>query len=226
MRLLFLEDNHRLSRSTSKALCNAGFAVDPVATVADAQQAFKNADYDCLVLDLGLPDGDGMDLLVTLRRSGCSKPVLLLTARDDASSVVSGLNGGADDYMRKPFNMDELIARIRALLRRPGASHQTTLELGNIALDPTERRAKVGNLTLNFSRREVAALETLMRRTGRVISKSSLEQALYGFSDEVSTNAIEVLIHRLRKKLASAGAECEIHTLRGIGYLFSVGPYS
>lgn len=221
MRLLFLEDNRRLSALTSKALGNAGFAVDSVGTVADAQEALQSTAYDCLVLDLGLPDGDGMDLLAALRKAGSMTPVLLLTARDDVSSVIYGLNGGADDYLRKPFNMDELIARIRALLRRPTVAFQTVLEEGNIAFDPKERRARVGDVTLDLSRREAAALETLMRRSGRVVSKPALEEALYGFDEEVSANAIEVLVHRLRKKLEAAEAAVEIHTLRGIGYVFA-----
>lgn len=221
MRLLFLEDNQRLSAITAKALTSASFAVDTVSTVAAAELALQDIVYDCLILDLGLPDGDGMDLLKQLRRNGSSTPILLLTARDDASSVIHGLNGGADDYMRKPFHMDELVARIRALLRRPGVSLNTVLQFGNLTLDPVERRVRVGDQLLDMTRREVAALELLMRRAGRVLSKTSLEEALYSFNEEVSANAIEVLVHRIRKKLTGVAAQCEIHTLRGIGYLFS-----
>jgi DNA-binding response OmpR family regulator len=224
MRLLFLEDNHRLRTLTAKALGGAGFAVDAFATVRDARDAFASQEYDCLILDLGLPDGDGMELLTLVRQGGSATPVLLLTARDDISSVVHGLNGGADDYLRKPFSNDELIARIRALLRRPGTVLQTVLQQGNIAFDPTERRATVGETVMDLSRREVAALETMMRRPGRVISKTALEETLYGYGEEVSSNAVEVLVHRLRKKLVGAGADCEIHTLRGIGYLFAERP--
>ena len=221
VRILLLEDNTRLSGLTADALRSAGFAVDPFGTLADAETAIQVTDYDCILLDLGLPDGDGMDLLDALRRRGAATPILLLTARDDASSVVNGLNGGADDYLRKPFNMDELIARIRALLRRPGATFQTVLHEGNITLDPGERRATVDGAVVDLTRREVSALEVLMRCHGRVVPKSSLEEALYGFNEEVSSNAIEVLMHRLRKKLAEAGAEREIFNLRGIGYLLS-----
>jgi DNA-binding response OmpR family regulator len=221
MRIILVEDNARLSALTTDALRAAGFAVDPVQSAADAETSLRGAAYDCVILDLGLPDGDGMDLLSALRRNGLPTPVLLVTARDKASSVVDGLNSGADDYMRKPFNMDELVARVRALLRRPGAAFGITLQERNIVLDLAARQATVGSVTLDLSRREAGVLEMLMRYPGRVISKPSLEDALYGFGDEVSSNAIEVLIHRLRKKLAGAGAEIGIHTMRGIGYLLS-----
>lgn len=221
MRILLLEDNPRLREPTVAALRSAGFAVDPYGALADAQVGLQTFEYDCIVLDLGLPDGDGMDLLGALRRRGSAMPVLLLTARVDAASVVSGLNGGADDYLRKPFNMDELVARIRALLRRPGNALPNVLQDGNIALDAKERRATIDGVIVDFSRREVGALEMLMRFSGRVIQKSSLEESLYAYDEEVGGNAIEVLIHRLRKKLAGAGADREIVTLRGIGYLLS-----
>lgn len=221
MRILLVEDNARLSALTAEALKGAGYAIDPVCRAADAEAALRATSYDAIVLDLGLPDFDGMDLLALLRKRGLATPILLLTARDDAEAVVAGLNGGADDYLRKPFNMDELIARVRALLRRPGAALGTALREGNMELDTTARRARVDGALLDLSRREAGALELLMRRSGTVVSKAALEEALYGFGEEVSSNAIEVLIHRLRKKLAGVGAEAEIHTLRGIGYLLS-----
>lgn len=221
MRILLVEDNMALNDLTANALRGAGFAVDSMHAAADAETALRSTAYDAVILDLGLPDFDGMELLNAIRRAGLSTPVLLATARDDAPSVVAGLNGGADDYLRKPFNMEELIARVRALLRRPGTPLGIALREGNIELDTAARRAKVGGAQLDLSRREVGALELLMRRSGAVISKSAMEEALYGFGEEVSSNAIEVLIHRLRKKLVSVGADLEIHTLRGIGYLLS-----
>lgn len=221
MRILLVEDNLRLNDLTAGALRASGFAVDPVHRADDGEAALKVTSYDAIILDLGLPDRDGMDLLNDIRRRNLATPVLLLTARDDAPSVIAGLNGGADDYLRKPFNMDELIARLRALLRRPGAPAATALREGNMELDTVARRATVGGAIIDLSRKEMGALELLMRRAGTVISKSVMEEALYGFSEEVSANAIEVLIHRLRKKMASVDADQEIHTLRGIGYLLS-----
>lgn len=221
MRILLVEDNPRLNDLTATALRASGFAVDPVHGAMDAEAALSVSPYDVIVLDLGLPDVDGMDLLDGIRRRRIATPVLLLTARDDAASVVAGLNGGADDYLRKPFNMDELIARIRALLRRPGLPVATSLREGNIELDTVTRQVRVGSLPVALSRKEAGALELLMRRSGTVISKSAMEEGLYGFGEEVSANAIEVLIHRLRRKLSGVGAEMEIHTLRGIGYLLA-----
>jgi DNA-binding response OmpR family regulator len=224
MRLLLVEDNERMSTMVSDALRTVGFAVDVVHTARDAEEAVSTTSFDGLILDLGLPDRDGMDLLDTLRRAGLAAPILLLTARDGARSVVAGLNGGADDYLRKPFNMDELIARVRALLRRPGSALGVRLREANIELDTVARQARVSGIGLELSRKEAGALELLMRRSGSVISKAAMEETLYGYGEEVSSNAIEVLIHRLRKKLAGAGAEVEIHTLRGIGYLLSGRP--
>ncbi|MFG1301745.1 response regulator transcription factor [Xanthobacter sp. V3C-3] len=222
MRVLLVEDNIRLSDLTAAALRAAGFAVDAVLTAEDAEAALSVSAFDAIILDLGLPDLDGMDLLERVRRRRLATPVLLLTARDGA--VVAGLNGGADDFLRKPFNMEELIARIRALLRRPGVPMAAALREGNIELDTVTRQARVGDLPLALSRREAGALELLMRRAGTVITKSAMEEGLYGFGEEVSVNAIEVLVHRLRRKLSGAGAQMEIHTLRGIGYLLMERP--
>lgn len=222
MRVLLVEDNIRLSDLTAAALRAAGFAVDAVLTAEDAEAALSVSAFDAIILDLGLPDLDGMDLLERVRRRRLATPVLLLMARDGA--VVAGLNGGADDFLRKPFNMEELIARIRALLRRPGVPMAAALREGNIELDTVTRQARVGDLPLALSRREAGALELLMRRAGTVITKSAMEEGLYGFGEEVSVNAIEVLVHRLRRKLSGAGAQMEIHTLRGIGYLLMERP--
>lgn len=222
MRVLLVEDNIRLSDLTAAALRASGFAVDAVLTAEDAEAALAVSAFDAIILDLGLPDLDGMDLLERVRRRRLATPVLLLTARDGA--VVAGLNGGADDFLRKPFDMDELIARVRALMRRPGVPIAAALREGNIELDTVTRQARVGDLPLALSRREAGALELLMRRSGTVITKSAMEEGLYGFGEEVSVNAIEVLVHRLRRKLSGAGAQMEIHTLRGIGYLLMERP--
>jgi DNA-binding response OmpR family regulator len=224
MRLLLVEDNTRLNELIEAALRRQGFAVDAVATAGDAEAALNATTYDLIILDLGLPDRDGMDLLASLRSRGIGSPVLVLTARDSTQAVINGLNGGADDFLCKPFEMDELIARIRALLRRPGKPLGVRLSEGNIIFDTTERDIRINDLRIDLSRLEAGALEILMRRSGRVVPKSALEESLYGFSEEVGSNAVEVVLHRLRKKMLSAGSSVKIHTFRGIGYVLSGEP--
>jgi DNA-binding response OmpR family regulator len=224
MRLLLVEDNARLSGLIEEALRRQGFTIDAVATVGDAEAALTATSYDLIILDLGLPDGDGMDLLASLRSRGVGSLVLVLTARDSTQAVVSGLNGGADDFLCKSFDMDELIARIRALLRRPGKPLGVRLAEGNVVFNTIERDIRINDLRVDLSRLEASALEILMRRSGRVVPKSALEESLYGFSEEVGSNAVEVVLHRLRKKMQSAGSSVRIHTLRGIGYVLSGDP--
>jgi DNA-binding response OmpR family regulator len=221
MRILLVEDNRRLNAVVAETLKSLGFAVDPVTCAADAEAAVAAMSYDVMVLDLGLPDVDGMTLLAALRSRGLATPVLVLTARDGARAIVDGLNSGADDYMCKPFVMEELIARLRALLRRPGQPLRVLLCEQNIELDVVERRVRVAGTEIELSRREFSALELFMRRAARVVSKAEFEDAIYGFGEEVASNAVEVLVHRLRKKLAMANATVDIHTLRGLGYMLS-----
>ena len=217
MRLLLIEDNERLVDLVRTGLTKAGFAVDAYHTAGDGKEALLSAPYDALILDLGLPDKDGMTVLAELRARNLDLPVLILTARDGMNDRVRGLNEGADDYLLKPFAMEELIARIRALLRRPGRAMGQVLTLGNLSFDSAAREAHVAGELLPLSRRELDALELLARRAGRVVSKS----ALYPFGEEVASNAIEVLVHRLRKRLQVAQADVSIHTMRGIGYILS-----
>jgi DNA-binding response OmpR family regulator len=224
MRILLVEDNARLSALIGEALKKNGFAVDAVGIAADAEAAIGSTFYDAMVLDLGLPDRDGMTLLAPARRRSVATPVLVLTARDSSQAIIDGLNSGADDYLCKPFMMEELIARLRALLRRPGQALSALLREGNVELDTVERCVRVDGAGVELSRRELGALELLMRRSGRVISKADMEESLYGYGDEVGSNAVEVLMHRLRKKLAAAASDLEIHTLRGIGYMLSGTP--
>lgn len=221
MRILLVEDNARLSALIGDALKANGFAVDTAVLAADAQTAIVSISYDAIVLDLGLPDDDGMSVLSLARRRGLATPILVLTARDGAQDTVDGLNGGADDYMHKPFAMDELVARLRAVLRRPRQLLDAVICEGNIALDCAQRSVSIDGQSVGLSRREFGALELLLRRNGRVVTKPDMEELLYGQGEEVASNAVEVLIHRLRKKLTSAGAGAEIHTLRGIGYLLA-----
>jgi DNA-binding response OmpR family regulator len=224
MRLLVIEDEARIAELVQSSLTRAGFVVDAVATAADAHEALSLVAYDAAILDLGLPDGNGLTLLARTRRAGNKLPVLVLTARDAVEDRVIGLDTGADDYLIKPFAMAELIARTKALLRRPGHALGATLEAGNIAFDTIGRDVRIGATVLQLARQELAVLEHLMRRLGRVVPKTVLEEKLYGMDDEPESNAIPVHVHHLRRKLAEAGATPEVHTVRGIGYLLTEKP--
>jgi DNA-binding response OmpR family regulator len=221
MRLLVVEDEVRIAEILRNALTRAGFVVDSVALREDAREALSATPYDAAILDLGLPDGDGLELLAELRSAANATPILVLTARDAVEDRVLGLNSGADDYLVKPFAMTELVARTKALLRRPGGALGKTLQAGNIAFDTIGRDVRVGGAPLPLPRRESAILEHLMRRLGRVVPKAVLEEKLYGIDDELESNAIPVHVHHLRRKLCEAGAGAEIHTVRGVGYLLS-----
>jgi two-component system, OmpR family, response regulator QseB len=219
MRLLIAEDNMRLGQYLRTALSEKGFTVDLVGTVGDAEAALFGVDYAALILDLGLPDADGASLLKAMRQKRDMRPVLILTARDNTQTLVDSLNSGADDYLCKPFEMDELVARIRALLRRPGQRKSVVIGEGNISLDTVEREVRIDGKVVEIPRREFYALELLMRRTGAVVSKATMESMLYSFGEEVASNAVEVVVHRLRKRLQDARAAVTIHTIRGVGYM-------
>lgn len=223
MRLLVVEDEPELLLLMRRALERGGFAVDIASDLAQAAQCLAIARYEILILDLNLPDGDGLSLLRHLRTRGSQLPVLVLTARDAVEDRVTGLDTGADDYLVKPFHIPELIARIRALLRRPDAALGITLNLGNLVLETTSRQVAVNAAPVAMSVREVALLELLMRRQGAVVPRDLLEQGLYSFDSELGSNAMEVLVHRLRRKLADANATVCIHTVRGVGYLLADG---
>ena len=219
MRILLIEDHCRLAESITKGLARHGFGVDSFPTAAAALNATKIIAYDAVVLDLGLPDRDGLEVLVELRQSKQTAPVLILTARDRIDARVAGLDAGADDYVVKPFAMTELAARLRALLRRPGLPLGAVFAVGKLRLNVTSRQITVNGSMAHFSAREIDAMEMLMRREGQVVSRSSLESGLYGLSRNVTANSVEVLISRLRRRLVAIDAGCAIHTLHGIGYL-------
>jgi two-component system, OmpR family, response regulator QseB len=221
MRILLVEDNDRLADLVGQGLRAGGFAVDAFTSLGDADAAMATVAYDAVVLDLGLPDGDGLDLLKTVRQRGDSLPVLVLTARDGVDDRVRGLNVGADDYVVKPFAMAELLARVRALLRRPGNALGVRLSCGQVTMDTTSREVWIAEAVVALPRRETEMLEQLLRRAGRVVPKRSLEEGLYGFDDDVSANTVEVLMSRLRKRLLQTGADVTIHTLRGVGYMLA-----
>ena len=219
MRVLLIEDNQKLAKFTVKGLEAAGFTVDWLANGTDAENALSDVSYDAAVLDLGLPDMDGMTLIAKVRRRANNVPILVLTARDGTADRVTGLNAGADDYLLKPFAMEELVARIHAILRRPSDALDITLVTGNMILDSTRREFRVDQHVVPLSRREFMVMEHLMRRVGKVVRKTAIEEKTYGFDEEVSPNAVEVVVSRLRKRLRDSNASQEILTFRGVGYM-------
>jgi DNA-binding response OmpR family regulator len=202
-------------------LGDVGFTVDLAGSAADASAAIELINYDAVVLDLGLPDGDGLTVLAAARRTGKALPILILTARDAVEDRVAGLNAGADDYLTKPFAMTELIARTKALLRRPGGVLGITLEAGNLRLDTVGRELTVAGKPVHLPRRELAILEQMLRRFGRTVPKAVLEEKLYGIDEEPDSNTIPVHVHHLRRQLQAAGASLAIHTIRGVGYILA-----
>ena len=221
MRLLIIEDEPRIAEILKSGLQRAGFAADVVHRCADARDTLAVTRYDAAILDLGLPDGDGLDLLTELRSAHNGVPILILTARDAIEERVSGLDTGADDYLIKPFAAVEVIARIKALLRRPEGALGIKLQAGNVVLDTIGHDVRVGELSIQLPRRECTILEHLLRRQGRVVPKTVLEEKVYGIDDELESNAVPVHVHHLRRKLQDANATAEIHTVRGIGYLLT-----
>lgn len=215
MRILLVEDDPLLGDGLQAGLKLCGFSVDWLRDGLSARQALSSEDYAAVVLDLGLPRLSGLDVLLHLRAANNPVPVLILTARDTTPDKVAGLDGGADDYLVKPVDLDELAARLRALIRRSSGRSAPRLEIGAVALDPAARRVWRAGQLVEMSARELSILESLMQAAGRVVSRSQLESAIYGWDEGVDSNAIEVHIHHLRKKL---GADF-IKTLRGVGYL-------
>lgn len=214
MRLLIVEDDPVLSDGLAVGLGLSGFTADTVATLADARAALAHSDFAGMVLDVMLPDGLGTDLLADLRAEGNGLPVLLLTARDRVRDRVEGLDAGADDHLGKPFDLDELAARIRAMLRRPRAQVVANPSWNGVTLDPAALTATQDGRTHPLSRREFAVLHALMDHPGRILSRAQLEERLYGWQEDVESNAVEVHVHHLRAKLGRG----VIHTVRGLGY--------
>jgi len=221
MRLLLVEDNIELSKLVARGLMAAGYEVDTVSSATDARHALRDVNYAAMVLDLGLPDDDGLAVLLELRRRLDPLPVIVLTARGGVQDRVGGLRSGADDYLAKPFALEELIARLEAILRRPGQLLGRSLSLGNLVYDTESRQIFVDGVPRTLSSRETSVLEILLRRQGRVVSKKNVEDHIFGLSGEVGSNAVEVYVSRLRKQLGEHGAKVVIHTIRGVGYLMS-----
>ena len=214
MRILLIEDDVMIGKAVRSGLADAGFAVDWVTDGRAAELALATDVYDLAVLDLGLPKKDGMAILASMRSMGNAMPVLIASARDAVRDRIAGLEAGADDYVLKPFDLDELVARVRALLRRNAGSGSPMLKFGSLMLDPLRKLVTRGDATVELSAKEFAVLEALMRRPGAVLSRAQLEESVYGWGDEVGSNAIEVHLHHLRKKLGAA----VIKNVRGVGY--------
>ncbi len=214
MRILLVEDDPELGDGLTVGLRQAGFAVDWLTDGQQADVALHHEAFDLLVLDLGLPGLSGMDLLRRVRQRGASLPILILTARDATGDKVAGLDAGADDYLVKPIDLDELTARIRALTRRSAGRAAPLLRHGQLTVDPASHRVTLAEQPVELSGREFSLLQLLLENAGRVLTRSQLEQSLYGWHDEPDSNVLDVHIHHLRKKL---GSEL-IRNLRGVGY--------
>lgn len=220
MRLLLVEDDAMIGRAVSRALRVEHYAVDWVHDGISAETALLNPAYDLVLLDLGLPGRDGLEVLARARRSGVDRPVLILTARDAVESRVAGLDAGADDYLPKPFDLDELSARIRALLRRSSGRSIPQLRHAGVTLDPVTREVRRAGVPVVLTAREFALLRTLMERPAAVLSRDQLCDKLYGWGAEVESNTVEVYVHGLRRKLGAGF----IVTVRGVGYCLAAAP--
>ncbi|MBW8832205.1 MAG: response regulator transcription factor [Burkholderiales bacterium] len=214
MRLLLVEDDRMIGDSLRAALRLDGYAVDWVRDALAAQSTLSSERFDLVLLDLGLPKGDGLEVLRALRARQDSTPVIVLTARDGLGDRVAGLDAGADDYLAKPFELDELNARIRAVMRRHSGRAQPVLSHAGVTLDPATRQVTKDGAPVLLSSREFAVLEALMQRPGALLSRAQLEDRLYGWGEEIESNAVSVYIHQLRRKL---GADL-IQNVRGVGY--------
>ncbi len=214
MRVLLIEDDTMIGKAVRQGLSTAGFAVDWVTDGRAAELSLTSGAYDLAILDLGLPKKDGMAILATLRRRGDHLPVLIASARDTVQDRIAGLEAGADDYILKPFDLNELVARARAVLRRHAGSGSPLLTFGSLTLDPTHHSVTQNGYPVELSAREFSVLEALMQRPGAVVSRQKLEEAVYRRGDEVGSNAIEVHLHHLRRKLRPE----LIRNVRGVGY--------
>ncbi len=217
MKLLLAEDDAILRDGLVRSLQQAGYAVDSTASGTEANRMLTAQQYDLAILDLGLQSRDGLEVLARFRAHNKSTPALIITARDSVNDRVSGLDLGADDYLTKPFDLAEFEARVRALLRRGAGTRASQLSIGNLRLDLNGRRAWLGDEALELSARELGVLEILMLRAGQVVNKDQLAEKLTSWDDDIGANAIEVYVHRLRKKLERA--DLSIKTIRGLGYL-------
>lgn len=217
MRVLLVEDDAMIGEAVAQALKDASYAVDWVRDGSAALTSISTQEYGLVLLDLGLPKKSGLDVLRTLRSRGNAVPVLVITARDALEDRIVGLDSGADDYVLKPFEMSELLARMRAVMRRKGGASGPKLSSSSLSLDPATREVLSNGVTIRLSGKEFSLLQALLIRPGAILSRSELEDRLYGWGEEVESNAIEFLIHSLRKKVGSGS----IKNVRGVGWMVS-----
>ncbi|MBW7968756.1 response regulator transcription factor [Bradyrhizobium sp. BR 10289] len=219
MRILLVEDEAEMAGALSSALKRYDMVVDHAPTLAEAEEAISADVHAAVLLDRQLPDGDGLALIPKLRARADGVPIIVLTARGELADRIAGLDSGADDYLAKPFAVEELLARLRAVLRRPAGLSPEIIRAGRLAFDVGHREASIDGQPFELPRRELLVLEALIRRIGRTVLRSALEEAVYNFDDEIQSNALDTHISRLRRKLADAEAGVEIHGIRGVGYL-------
>jgi DNA-binding response OmpR family regulator len=222
MRLLLVEDSPRLIELLMECVSVAGWSIDSVSSLSDAEVVVKSGDYNLLVCDLGLPDGDGIELIKSVRLAGIEIPILVISARNSIEDRILGLDAGADDYLAKPFNHNEFLARCRAMLRRAPNSIPPTVTAGNMSYEFATCSLRCGSLEVSLSPRERSFIELLMRDIGRVVAKRKLETALSALDANVSANAIELIASRLRKRLSGLDTSISIETVRGIGYMMRI----
>ncbi|MFB9265337.1 response regulator [Bradyrhizobium erythrophlei] len=219
MRILLVEDEAEMAAALAAALKGYDMIVDHVPTLAEAEEAISSDVHGAVLLDRQLPDGDGLSLIPKLRARAEGVPIIVLTARGDLADRITGLDSGADDYLAKPFAVEELLARLRAVLRRPAGLQLDIIKAGRVAFDCSHREASIDGQPFDLPRRELLVLEALVRRLGRTVLRSALEEAVYSFDDAVQSNALDTHVSRLRRKLSEANAGVEIHSIRGVGYL-------
>lgn len=224
MRILLVEDEVEMVAALASALKRYDMVVDHVPTLAEAEEAIAADVHGAVLLDRQLPDGDGLALIPKLRARADGVPIIVLTARGELADRIEGLDSGADDYLAKPFAVEELLARLRAVLRRPAGMQPDIVKAGRLAFDFSHREASVDGRPLDLPRRELLVLETLVRRLGRTVLRAALEESVYSFDDAVQSNALDTHVSRLRRKLADVDASVEIHGIRGVGYLLRPTP--
>ncbi len=224
MRILLVEDEVEFAETLRTALEREQFIVDHANRLAVAREATLSYCYDLVLLDRTLPDGDGLSIIPALRAANPGLPIIVLSARGEVLDRVAGLDEGADDYLIKPFALDEMFARIRAVRRRPAELGAEEIRVASLVFDMTNEEATVRGVRLDLARRELLVLGALVKRRGRTVQREALEQAVYGFDDDVQSNTLDSHVSRLRRKLSEAGAEIEIHAIRGVGYLLRALP--